>query len=348
MVQAAEVHVAVVVVSYNTRDLLRGCLASVIASQHELAPSYQVSAIVVDNASHDGSAAMVRAEFPTVRLVASEQNLGFTGGNNLALSLLGFPVEGEPEAHPCPPTPEYVLLLNADAVLQPGALRAMLACHAATPGAGICGAHLTYGDGRFQHGAFRFPNLFQIALDFFPLTGLPDSRFFPLTGLPGSRRIHDSGLNGRYPRALWEGSRPFAVDFVLGAAMLASGPAICQVGGLDARFFMYCEEIDWCLRMCEAGWRTYAVPDAHVTHYEGQSSRQVRWAAYERLWRSRFLFFAKHQGRYPATFQFVARLLVRAGLNRRRAAALDHFRRGRINGVELGDELAAYTAIARL
>ena len=74
----------------------------------------------------------------------------------------------------------------------------------------------------------------------------------------------------------------------------------------------------------------------------------MRWTAYERLWRSRFLFFAKHPGRYPASFQFAARLLVRAGLNRRRAAARDRFRRGRVTGVEIGDELAAYTAIARL
>lgn len=329
--------VAVIVVNYNTHALLHGCLTSIVAAQAELASSHRVTAIVVDNASHDGSPEMVRTEFPGVRLVAAERNLGFTGGNNLALSLLGFPVDGAPSGQPRTPVPDFVLLLNADAKIQPGALSAMLACLDEMPGAGVCGPRLAYGDGRFQHGAFRFPGLFQIALD-----------FFPLAGLPGAHRIHNSRLNGRYPMRLWEGSTPFPVDFVLGAAMLVAGPAICQAGGLDDRFFMYCEEMDWCLRLREAGWRTYAAPAARVTHYEGQSSRQMRWTAYERLWRSRFLFFAKHHRRYPPGFRTAMRLLVRAGARWRSAAALQRFRRGRATGVEIGAELAAYNAVARL
>jgi len=206
-----------------------------------------------------------------------------------------------------------------------------------TPAAGVCGAQLRYGDGRFQHGAFRLPNLFQVALD-----------FFPLTGVPGAQRLHHSRCNGRYPARLWRGESPFQVDFVLGAALMARGAAIAQVGGLDNEFFMYCEEIDWCMRMADAGWSAYAVPTAHVTHHEGQSSRQVRWTAYVRLWRSRLRLVAKHPERYSAAHVVAMRSLIHAGTRRRMACARRRFARGQITGVELAAELAAHAEVTRL
>src|SRR5690606_37910639 len=128
----------------------------------------------------DQSAEMVARDFPQVDLVASSVNLGFTGGNNLALARLGFPVDpprtapidtliGAQPGQAAPP--DYVLLLNPDAELVDDALVRLVRFLAATPNAAVCGAHLRYGDGSFQHGAFRFPGLGQLLIDFFPLTG---------------------------------------------------------------------------------------------------------------------------------------------------------------------------------
>ena len=146
----------------------------------------------------------------------------------------------------------------------------------ANPTAGICGPRLQYGDGSFQHGAFHYPGIVQVFLD-----------LFPLDGIRGVHRLHNSRLNGRYPTAAWQGLAPFPVDFVLGAALCIRREAIERIGGLDDAFFMYCEEMDWCRRCRQAGWQVYALPAARVIHHAGQSSRQVRWDAYERLWRSR-------------------------------------------------------------
>lgn len=332
--------IAVVIVSYNTCALLRRCLHGVSATP--LPPGTQLQVIVVDNASRDGSASMVAAEFPNVELMASPVNLGFTGGNNAALHRLGFPV--------APPialqasastaqtqTPDFVLLLNPDTEVQGDAIITMARFLAETPRAGACGSHLRYGDGRFQHGAFHFPTLAQITLD-----------FFPLSGLPGIHRLHNSRFNGRYPAQHWQGAAPFPVDFVLGAAFMLHGAAIHQVGGLDDGYFMYCEEMDLCLRLHDAGWDIYALPTAHVIHHEGQSSRQIRWEAYERLWRSRLRFYTKHSNHYPAGYTTLVRGLVRLGAAWRSRQARRRFAAGRLTGLETARELAAYRAITRL
>ncbi len=331
---------AVIILSYNTRDLLRDCLHSVLNSAALSADQLTVDVIVVDNASQDGSVAMVAAEFPQIHLVASPDNLGYTGGNNLALQLLGFnmahPLSGS-ELLPLRQAPDFVLLLNADTEIVADALWQMAVCLHNHAEIGACGANLRYGNGQFQHGAFCFPSLFQVALD-----------FFPLTGLPGVQRLHNSRCNGRYPAQLWQAAMPFPVDFVLGAALMVRSAAIHQVGGLDPEFFMYCEEIDWCLRLKQAGWAIDAVPIAQVIHYEGQSTRQVRWSAYERLWRSRFRFYTKHQAYYAPGHLTLVRMLVWLGIGWKKWRAHRRFAQGEIMGEALRDELAAYTAVAQL
>lgn len=338
--EALAMRIAVVVVSYNTCDLLRRCLYSVLATP--LPADAQLQVIVVDNASQDGSAAMVSDDYPTVELIASPDNLGFTGGNNLALQRLGFAVSAPPIAKHLTTTapvetPDCVLLLNPDAEVQGDAIVRMARFLAETPQAGACGGHLRYGDGRFQHGAFRFPTLAQVALD-----------FFPLTGWPGAHRLHTSRINGRYPARCWQSTTPFAVDFVLGAALMVRGAAIHQVGGLDDAYFMYCEEMDWCLRLQEAGWGVYALPTALVIHHEAQSSRQVRWDAYERLWRSRLRFYTKHRHRYPKGYPTLVRGLIRLGAAWHSRQARRRFATGRATGLETARELAAYRAVSRL
>ncbi len=162
---------AVVIVSYNTRDLLRDCLRTLLDSLAADAQWLSATVIVVDNASSDGSAAMVAAEFPTVHLEALARNLGFTGGNNHALALLGL-VEGASAAPPTVAAPDFVLLLNPDTRILADAPAQLVRFMQRNPNAGICGAGLRFEDGAFQDAAFTFPNVAQVALDLLPLDRL--------------------------------------------------------------------------------------------------------------------------------------------------------------------------------
>ena len=317
---------AIVIVSYNVRDLLARCLESVYAGLAR-APDLTAQVWVVENASTDGSAEMVRRRFPQAQLLVSEKNLGFASGNNWALRALGF---GEfPLSQDRAPVPEFVLLLNPDTEVRGDALGEMVRFLADEPRAGAAVPRLEYGDGRFQHSAFYLPSLTQIWFDLFPWPG----------------RWVESPLNGRYPRARYESGKPFPVECGLGAAFLARAEAIRQVGLLDEGFFMYCEEIDWCWRLHRAGWKVYCVPTARVVHHEGQSARQFREEMFVALWRSRFRLYAKHRG---PLFRLAARVLVRWGMaalaQRARAAA----RRGEIDPETLTRRLMAYRQVARL
>ncbi|MEJ2210931.1 MAG: glycosyltransferase family 2 protein [Anaerolineae bacterium] len=312
------IDLAIVTVSYNTRDLLADCLA---AAQAGLAHSGLAGEIwVVDNASADGSAEMVRRRFPDVRLLAHDENVGFAAGNNLALR------EMDPGSEA---GPRHVLFLNPDTRVLGDALGEMVRFLDATPGAGAAGAALVHGDGGFQHSAFAFPGLVQIFLDFFPL----------------HHRLLDSRLNGRYPRRRYEAGRPFPVDHPLGAALMVRGETLAQVGGFDERFFMYCEEIDLCRRIWAAGWRIYTLPGARIVHLVGQSTGQFRDRMFVALWRSRFLMFHKHEG---ALFRWAARRLVRLGLGAEARRARAAHARGELSSDELAGRLAAYREVAAL
>jgi hypothetical protein len=308
---------SIVVVSYNTCAMLRACLRSVYTELAALRAGFDAQVWVVDNASSDGSPAMVRAEFPATHLLALAQNLGFAGGNNAALRALGF--EGRADRRP-----ELVLFLNPDTEVRGGALTSMADALYSLEDAGVVGAGLVYPDGRFQHSAFTFPTLWQIWFDFFPRPA----------------RLLDSPLNGRYPQALYQAGRPFAIDHPLGAAMMARAQAIQQAGLMDEGFFMYAEEIDWCMRITRAGWRVYCHPAAQIVHHAGGSTRQVRDEMFVALWRSRFRLFHKHYG--PA-FNVAARALVRLGL-------LVEMRRARRSqsGEALERRLSAYRQVWQL
>jgi len=315
---------AVVIVSWNVRERLRACLQ---ALQAEMARWGRRGAIwVVDNGSTDGSPAMVRHAFPQVHLIANEGNRGFAAANNQALRAMGFDQD--------PPTPEsslprYVLLLNPDTEVEPGAVSALVDFMDAHPAVGVAGARLSYGDGSFQHSAFRFPGLWQIALDLLPAPG----------------RLYASRLNGRYPRRLYEAGRPFPIDHPLGAAMLVRREAIVQVGLLDEGFFLYCEEIDWCWRMRRAGWPAYCVPQARVVHHVGQSAGQVRVASLRHLWRSRRRLYDKHYG--PLRHR-LARRLVRLGMTWQMWATRRAVNRGELPHQEGEERVRAYREIAAL
>ncbi len=296
---------AVVIVNWNTRDLTINALRSLYA---DLASSGLTADVyVVDNASTDGSAESIRALFPQVRLIVSAENRGFGGANNLALQ----------QILNAPDPPPAIYLLNSDTLTQAGATRALYDALLADQRAGLVGANLSYEDGSFQHSAFAFPGLRQLWVEFFPTPG----------------RLIEGAFNGRYPKALYEGGKPFPVDFVLGATMMLRREVIEQTGIFDEQFFMYCEEIDWAWRIHEAGWQVLCVPAAQVTHLAGKSTSQVRPRSLVNLWTSRLLLAKKH---YPAWKRPFARALIALGMARKQSQTGD---------ADLRD---AYVAIRRL
>ena len=309
------IDLAIVTVSYNTRELLAECLASALAGLERSGLSGEVW--LVDNASADGSAEMVRQRFPAVRLVAHDQNVGFAAGNNLALT------------HLSGASPRHVLFLNPDTRVVGDALGEMVRFLDTTPQAGVAGARLIHGDGSFQHSAFAFPGLLQIFFDFYPL----------------HPRLLESRLNGRYPRRLYQAGRPFAVDHPHGAALMIRAQTLAQVGGFDESFFMYCEEIDLCRRVKKAGWGIYCVPQAVIVHLAAQSTRQFRDQMFVALWRSRFLMFDKHES---AAWRWAARRLVRLGLGAERRRMTAACRRGEISEADLQGRLAAFKEVSAL
>jgi len=286
---------AVVIVTWNVRELALDALASLYADLDSSELSAQV--VVVDSASADDTPSAIRGRFPQTDVIASEINLGFARGNNTALRHLGFgadtPIENLPRA---------VYLLNPDTITQPGATRTLYDALLADVRVGVVGARLTYGDGSFQHGAFAFPGLRQLWVEFFPTPG----------------RLIEHPFNGRYPRSLYDSGQPFDVDFTLGATMMLKREVIQATGMFDEGFFMYAEETDWAWRIHKAGWRVQCVPAAHVIHLGGQSTGQVRPRSIINLWESRLRLFDKH---YPPWKRVLARRLIVAGMRRKIAQA---------------------------
>lgn len=253
---------SVIIVSWNTREVLRACLESVLCQETSAA----LEIWVVDNASHDGSAAMVRHQFPAVRLIENQENAGFARANNQAIAASSG---------------RYVLLLNSDTVVHPGALDALLRFMEAHPEAGAAGPHILNPDGSQQISCYPFPTL---ARELWFLLHLDHLRPY-----------------GAYDMRRWNTDQPRAVDAVLGACLITRRPILEQVGALDPAYFMYSEEIDLCFRIRQAGWRIYWAPQASIVHYGGQSTQQVAASMFMQLYRSKVLFFRKNQGRMAAT-----------------------------------------------
>ena len=285
---------AVIIVSYNTRALLRDCLRSVYASQGDFA--FEVC--VVDNASTDGSAAMVRAEFPRARLIESDRNGGYAYANNLALRMYGFRDPGEADAASPPSAaelPRYVLLLNPDTVLPSDALARMLAFMEAHPRAGVVGPKLVRPDGSLDLACRRsFPTP-EVSL--WRMLGL--SRLFPR-----SRRF------GRYNLTYLDPDERAEVDAVVGAFMWVRREAIQQVGLLDEAFWMYGEDLDWAKRIKDAGWQVWYNPEVTVLHVKGAASRRNPRARVE-FYRAMAPFYRKH---YAATTPFWLHWLILGGI----------------------------------
>jgi len=281
---------AIVIVNYNTRDLLRECLASVYGSQGE----FSCEVWVVDNASTDDSAEMVAAEFPQAHLIRSEVNGGYSYANNLALREildLGCHI------------PSYVLLLNSDTLLPPSALADMLAFMGGHPEAGAAGPRLVRASGELDLACRRsFPT--------------PINSFYKLFGL--SRLFPHSPRFARYNLTFLDPDETVEVDSVAGSFMMVCREAIQQVGLLDESFFMYGEDLDWAYRMKAAGWKVYYNAEVRVLHYKGESSKQSRKAHYE-FYRAMYIFYQKH---YRATTPLCLHWLIVGGIALRGGLAM--------------------------
>ncbi len=250
--------VSIIVLNWNTRDQLAKCLNAI----HQTAGELDTEIFVVDNASSDGSQAMVRERFPDVKLIANHENVGFAKGNNQAMAVS----QGR-----------YALLVNSDAFVWPGAIQALVDLADLQPRAGIVGAQLINADGSFQASHTLFPDPWQELLILSGLGRLMYGRWYPSHGPE-----EDKG--------------PQVVDYVEGACLLVRRKVFEEVGGLDEGYFMYAEEVDWCYTMRAKGWQVWYQPAAKATHLGGGSSRNRSCQREADLYRSRVRFFRKHYG----------------------------------------------------
>ena len=289
----------VVIVNWNTRAFLSRCLKSVLDDSHSIA----ISIIVVDNASTDDSVEMVQRNFPQVVLVQNKTNVGFVKANNQGLAMA---------------TGEWVLFLNPDTEIQPGALQTMLAFGQSHPSVGAIGPQLLNGDGSLQNSVFQFPNPWRLFLEY----------------------IVSSSLAARLerPRAVRDPVR--AVDVIRGACLLARRDLVRDCGGMNERIFMYAEETDLCYKIARRGFARMLLADCRVIHHERQSVRQQdEWLMRYHYVRSTIIFVAEN---YP---EFLARIcidIIKVGLYTRRALA--HLQKGasrRIEWTKLIEDLAS-------
>ncbi len=331
---------AIVIVNYNTRALLRDCLESL---ERNGFPG-PLEVWVVDNASTDGSPELVRERFPHVRLIANRRNGGYAYANNLALrEILGdggwklaarelgvgsdkgakatrFEARGsEPQASS--PTPQasssesqapslkpqasdYVLLLNSDTVVPEGALAGLVDYLEAHPEVGVAGPRLLLPDGSLDlacRRAFPTPAAF-----IYHAVGL--SRLFPR-----SRRF------ARYNMTYLDPAQETEVDGVVGACMLLRTQVIREAGLLDETYFMYGEDLDWAYRIKQYGWRVMYVPGVIVHHYKRASSRQRPIASIRHFYHAMRVFHRKH---YAATTPAPVNWLIEAGITLKEAWSL--------------------------
>ncbi len=268
---------SICIVNWNTRDYLRECLRSIAATVGDL----EHEVIVVDNASPDGSADMVKAEFPAVTLMANEENLKYAGGNNQALET----ARGE-----------LKLLLNPDVVVLEGALQELIAAAGRHPKAGAVAPRLVNPNGSRQLSCRSFPDPEVILYETLGL-----SRLFPR-----SRRL------GKYRMSWWGYDEERTVGQPMASALLLRSAALAEVGLFDEAFPMFFNDVDLCRRLWDAGWEVWFAPGARMIHHVGAGTGQVRPQMVAESHRSLLRYYEKHyQGRVNPVAYHGARALIR-------------------------------------
>lgn len=262
------IDLAVVIVNYNVRDLLRTCLRSVYASQGNL--EFQVC--IVDNNSDDDSVAMVKNEFPQAHIIANEENVGYPTANNQGLQFLGVDSENPGDR------PRFCLLLNPDTEVPTDAFSYLVDYLDANPEVAVVGPKLVMLDGNLDLACRRaFPS--------------PEVSAYRMMGL--SRLFPNSPRFARYNMTYLPEDEIAEVDSVVGAFMMVRVEAVTQVGLMDGRFWMYGEDLDWAKRMKDVGWKVVYNPEVTVVHVKRASSRQSQRAQIE-FYRAMLIFYYKH------------------------------------------------------
>jgi GT2 family glycosyltransferase len=282
--------ISVIIVNYCTRELLADCVHSIQSNSDQ-----QVEVIVVDNDSNDGSVEMIRAEFPQVELIANSENVGFAKANNQGIQK----AKGR-----------FILLLNSDTIVRPQALRVMGEFLETHPETGAVTCRLLNRDGSAQASISKRPSPMLLL---FRISGL--SRLFRTDRTRRFLRKYFGFLLGSTVRSYldpYTASGPLEVENISGACLMLRREAIEQVGLLDESFFMYFEDMDYCMRLQDAGWKLYYVPTGEIVHLVGQSSggrmRNYSLHSYQSL----FLFYRKYYS--SITVMFIRSLVLIASL----------------------------------
>lgn len=271
--------VSIVIVNWNTRDILRDCLRSI----YEQTRDVNIEVIVIDNASSDDSSKMVSHEFPQVVLIENRQNVGFAKANNQGFTI----AKGR-----------YVLLLNPDTVILDGAIQKAVQFADGKPSAGVIGIRTERANGQMCLDCFQYASIANMLISIFGLNKLfPKSRLF-----------------GRERYSWWDYRSVKSVEVVAGCFMLVRREVLDLVGGLDEKFFMYGEEMDWCRRITKAGWKILFYPEARIIHHGAQSSSQNPTGMRLEQRKSFLYFFKKHYGVFQMSVAVL--LLFLSGLFR--------------------------------
>ncbi len=261
--------VSVIIVSYNTREILLNALEALF----ENSKGVDMEVFVVDNNSADDSAAMVQHDFPSIRLIANNRNLGFAAANNQAFALASG---------------RYIILLNPDAYIRPASIENCLAFMERTPKCGLAGGKIISPEGQLEPSARRFPSAL--------------SKLLTLSGLSG--KFPHSPLLNRHEFGGFAHDHPLEVDWVPGTFTIIRKEMIDAIGAFDERFYIYYEETDLCLRAKKAGWKVYFIHDAEVMHIGGACSKTRKDKAFDNKaaqvltfrMRSEWLYYFKNKG----------------------------------------------------
>jgi GT2 family glycosyltransferase len=259
---------SIIIVNYNTGPLTAACIESIL---RQTLP-FSVEIIVIDNASRDESVSHLKSDFPEITVLANDRNVGLAAGVNKGLSV----ARGT-----------YYLILNPDIIVLPGALEKLVSWLEAGPRVGMAGGQLISPNGEIQDSCYRF---------YTPLTVIYRRTWLGKTRR-GRKDVARLLMKDFDHRAVRE------VDWLMGACLLVRAKAVREVGGMDERFFLYFEDVDWCRRFWEAGWRISYVPEAQFSHYHQRSSEQrglvhllSNWILREHI-KSAIKYFWKHRGK---------------------------------------------------
>lgn len=261
MEKATRPKLSIIIVSYNTKELLIGCLSSIFDSLENV--DFEI--IVVDNNSKDGSTKEVQNHFPQVRLIENQNNKGFAAANNQALKLMRG---------------KYVLLLNPDTLVVNSSLTKMVEFIEENKRTGIVGCKILNPDGSLQASAFPLPTLKDLIL----------------SGFAASWKFWGRYIQ-RYPSRHYLPQKPVRVGWVSGACLMIRKKTIDEIGLLDENFFLFSEDVDWCIRASRKGWAVVFYPEATIIHYGGQSAQKNLALKIASFYQKRFYFGKKHFGK---------------------------------------------------